>query len=262
MKIGLGQINIFWENKVQNKITCSNMISKAKSKNVELMIFPEMTLTGFSMNEDIVVEDYSNSTTIDFFKQEALQNNIAVCFGVAMKIDGKTYNKCIVIDKYGNRVADYSKIHPFSYGKEAKYYTGGNKVDFCNINGVTISPLICYDLRFPEIFQICSHKSDLIIVIANWPAARRSHWLTLLKARAIENQCFIAGVNRFGEGGGLNYSGDSIVFDPYGEASTEIVSTDGLIIADIDLDVVNKYRYEFPLKQDRHEDLYIELYKK
>lgn len=261
MKIGLAQTNIYWEDKEKNKAQCLEMVAKAKTKQVDFIVFPEMTLTGFSMNTSLIAEEQENSDTIAFFQQIAKQYQIAINFGVVIKKEIKAANKSIIVDKTGVIQADYNKIHPFSFGEEQTHYIGGDSLCYCQIGDMILSPLICYDLRFPEIFQICSKKSNLITVIANWPALRRGHWITLLKARAVENQCFIAGVNRFGSGNGLDYSGDSLIVNPYGEIITQCMSHAGLITADIDSSLVKEYRSAFQLKEDRREDLYIELYK-
>ena len=261
MKVALAQLDIVWENKQENKKQCSIMIKKKKSQCVDMILFPEMTLTGFSMNTEKLGEVIESSETITFFKQKAQQYNIAVCFGMIVKNGEKSENHCMVISKEGEVIADYAKIHPFSYGTESKFYSGGENVTYYTVNDITFSPLICYDLRFPEVFQICSEKSYVITVIANWPTPRRCHWISLLKARAIENQCYILGINRCGSGDGLEYSGDSMIIDPYGKVvAMAKQSNQMLVIGDIDADIVTQYRKEFPLKQDRKSQLYSKMY--
>ncbi len=124
---------------------------------------------------------------------------------------------------------------------------------------MNIGCFICYDLRFPEIFQVSSKKNQVIIVIANWPKPRIMHWDALLKARAIENQAFIIGVNRAGEGNGLLYEESSVVYSPYGERVTK-KSQEEIIYADIDIEEALRYRKEFPLKNDRREKFYKSYY--
>lgn len=261
MKVALAQLDIAWENKEENKKRCDDMIKQAKEQYVELIVFPEMTLTGFSMDTNKLGETFENSATITFFQQKAKQYHIAIVFGLIIKMGEKSENHCIMVNENGEIITDYAKIHPFSYGAESKYYSGGNDVVFGNIKEIPISTLICYDLRFPEIFQACSEKSHIITVIANWPMQRRCHWVSLLKARAIENQCYILGVNRCGSGDGLDYSGDSMIIDPYGEVvAWAKQSCQTLVVADIDDTIVSKYREEFPLKKDRKPSLYRQLY--
>lgn len=261
MKVALAQLDIAWEDKEKNKKRCCEMIEQAKKQGAALIVFPEMTLTGFSMNTEEQGETLQNSPTIAFFQQKAKQYDMAMIFGLIIKEGEKSENHCIMLNKSGEIVTDYTKIHPFSYGAESKYYTGGNQVVFGTIEDIPFSTLICYDLRFPEIFQVCSTKSHVITVIANWPSPRRCHWISLLKARAIENQCYILGVNRCGSGDGLEYSGDSMIIDPYGEVLARAKQPcQELVVAEIDDSIVTKYREEFPLKKDRKPLLYSQLY--
>ena len=260
MKIALAQLDMGFEDKELAKKRCKDIMAKAAKLQAELVIFPEMTLTGFTMSPDRYGETAENAPSVAFFQEEAKKHHISIIFGVIFTKDGVAKNHCIVMDKEGNIKASYAKIHPFSYGAEAKYYVGGNTPAYCEIGGISISPLICYDLRFPEIFQIISKKSTLITVIASWPVARIAHWKTLLQARAIENQCFIAGVNRIGKDNSLTYSGDSMLISPTGDVLLHLTEKDTLAVAEITAEDVEIYRKEFPLKKDRKEALYCQLF--
>ena len=262
MKIALGQIDMGFEEKEKTMELCSRLLTEAGEKEVDLVIFPEMTLAGFTLNPEAYGEDRKNSKSIAFFKEEAKKNGVAICFGLPIQENGISTNHCIVMDETGEILADYAKIHPFSYGAEAKHYIGGTEIQFCIVKGVPLSPFICYDLRFPEIFQIASEKSHIITVIANWPASRREHWMTLLKARAIENQCFLIGVNRSGDGGGLSYHGDSMAVSPTGEVLAHAEGSNGLTILEIDPHEAANVRAGFPLKADRKPELYQILWAK
>ena len=154
---------------------------------------------------------------------------------------------------------DYAKLHPFSYGEESLYFTGGDTLPLCSYKGFEIGVQICYDLRFPEIFQLASPQAELIVVPANWPEDRVEHFKTLLKARAIENQCYIAGINRVGHARTSVYSGDSMIVDPLGRELAHGGRTEELLVADLDLEMVRKYRAEFPAKIDRKPELYRKL---
>ena len=151
---------------------------------------------------------------------------------------------------------DYRKIHPFTYGQEGEYFQGGKQIITMEWEKTTLGAFICYDLRFPEIFQISSEDSAIIVVIANWPETRIRQWDCLLQARAIENQCFIAGVNRTGKGGGLSYNGHSALYGPTGERMTVLCEEESLLIGDVDVEEVRKLREAFPVKKDRKEALY------
>lgn len=256
MKIGLAQIDMGFEERERAMALCRGMLAEAGEQGADLVVFPEMTLTGFTLRPEAFGELRQGSESIAFFRAEARKNNTAVCFGMPVHENGISTNHCIVLSKTGEVLADYAKIHPFSYGAEAKHYTGGSKICTCALEGVPYAPFICYDLRFPEIFQIASQKSWLVSVIANWPVSRIAHWKALLQARAIENQCFLIGVNRCGSGGGLEYSGDSLLFSPGGELLAAAEPGSGLTVAEIHPKDVPALREKFPFKADRRPELY------
>jgi omega-amidase len=260
MKIGLAQMNIIWEDKKTNKETCLSFLEEAKNKKIDFLVFPEMTLTGFTMNVDRLGD--TNNESVDWFKEQSKTFNLNTAFGYPSFADGIGENHMSIVSSNGEELVNYTKIHPFSFGREAKYYRGGNNIVFTNLAGFAVSPLICYDLRFPEVFQIASKNAELIIVIANWPYSRREHWITLLKARAIENQCYIAGVNRVGSEKNLSYSGDSMVIDPLGNVLAQGGNNEVLIEAEISSNFVLKVREEFKVKSDRKEDLYTSYFMK
>lgn len=260
MRIALGQIDIYWKDKEKNKEKCEEFICNAKKENADIVIFPEMTLTGVSQNVEEVGEE--NLETVEWFKEKSKKYNIYTCFGYVAKDNLKGKNNLAVISPEGKEICNYTKIHPFSYGGEDKFYNAGEDIHLFNIGKDCASAFICYDLRFPEIFQAVSKKANLIIVIANWPEKRRDAWITLLKARAIENQCYIVGVNRVGTVKGLVYSGDSMIIDPEGEVLVSSYENEELIVCDIDTSEVEKVRLRFPCKEDRKEELYKKLFNK
>lgn len=299
MKIALAQTDIIWEDKKANLDIAEIFIKRAAEEKVELILFPEMSLTGFTMNVEGLGEYYEkshyaedslsdskNSTnsnfeacnknihndkshwnfnnTLEAIKKLSVKYSINIGIGYIEKElkESKGKNKYAVISKVGEVISDYTKIHPFTFGTESKYYCGGDKISYFNLNDFNVSTFICYDLRFPEIFQIASREAELITVAANWPKARINHWVDLLKARAIENQCYIAGVNRVGNGDGIEYNGNSLIIDPLGNVIGNCLeSVEGLIIAELDVDLVHNLRKDFPLKRDRREVLYKEIIK-
>lgn len=260
MKIGLGQLDIVWENKKQNQIKCEQMLKEAKKNSVDLLIFPEMTLTGFSMNTNVIGENFEASDTIAFFQKKSIEYQMAIVFGYVEKTDKKALNRLVFIDR-GSILIHYAKIHPFSFGEENLYYQCGNTLGQCVFGDFHMSTFICYDLRFPELFQACSKKSEVMVVIANWPQTRVEHFRALLKARAIENQCYVIGVNRVGEGKGLIYEGSSGIYDPYGQLITKETNSEQLIIGEIEKNIVINCRKEFPQQNDKRFSLYCSLYK-
>jgi omega-amidase len=152
----------------------------------------------------------------------------------------------------GREAAHYRKIHPFSYGGEDKLFAAGPEVVTVDIEGLVVQPTICYDLRFPELYRAGSERgAHLILVQANWPDARQAHWEILLKARAIENQAFVAGVNCIGTQDALRYAGGSLVVSPKGEVLAQGMAAEGVVKARIDLELCKQWRKAFPALRDR-----------
>ena len=256
MRVCVAQPDMAWEDKKANMILCRRLMEQAEGK-CELIVFPELTLTGFSMNADIAEEP--DGDTAEFFCGLSREFSCCVIFGMAVKSGGKTYNRLCCADK-GIITAYYDKIHPFSYGGECAVYSAGSKAVEVDICGTRTGFTICYDLRFPELYQKLSRTCGCIVCIASWPETRREHWLTLLKARAIENQCYIIGCNRTGTGGGLSYSGDSAVFSPLGTLVAGAGADSELLFAEIETEAAFAARSSFPVKNDRREDIYKEFY--
>lgn len=263
MRIGLAQMNIIWENVQKNKEKAENFIKKAKEHQVELLVFPEMSLTGFSMNVEKTTADWREQ--VHFFQKMSEEYGMTLAFGYPVPVEEEELLRHPEWKRYQNRLAvaengeirmSYEKIHPFTFGQEGEYFQGGEKIVCMNWKDTVLGGFVCYDLRFPEIFQISSAKSEIILVIANWPVSRIEDWDCLLRARAIENQAFVAGVNRVGEGGGIAYNGHSVLYSPRGERLTHFSEEESLLIGDIDPAQVQKCREVFPLKKDRREELY------
>lgn len=255
MITGIAQIDIAWENTAQNMKKIENFVKEASENNVELVLFPEMSLTGFTMNINKLL--LSEEKIIEWISQLAIANSINIGLGFGVREDEKGKNKYVIVSEQGKILAIYTKIHPFSYSGEDRKYYKGDKILDCEIKGVQITPFICYDLRFPEIFQMASKSSQIITVAASWPKSREEHWITLLKARAIENQCYVIGINRIGFGDGLEYNGKSIFVSPNGEILNEINSKEILIIQDLKIETIKEVKERFDIKKDRREDLYI-----
>lgn len=263
MRIGLAQMNIIWENIIENKKKIREFFESAKENQVEILVFPEMTLTGFSMNVERTTKNWQEQ--VGFFQEMTREYEMAAVFGYPREIspedkadhpEWKSYHNKLVFMENGEILLDYTKIHPFTYGQEGDYFQGGETISNVEWKESTFGAFICYDLRFPEIFQISSRTSEVIFVIANWPENRIAHWDCLLQARAIENQCYIVGVNRTGEGGGLPYNGHSAIYSPTGERITRLCEEEALLIGETDPEQVRKARKLFPVKNDRREEVY------
>ncbi|MFJ1490669.1 nitrilase-related carbon-nitrogen hydrolase [Capnocytophaga canis] len=263
MKVSLISLNQSWENKSENQskiLDVFELIFRLKKQHVHLVIFPEMTLTGFTMNSNVVKERLPDSQTIEFFKKCALDYQTNIAFGVVIEKKQKATNCLVVVNPKGEILANYEKIHPFSYANENKYYISGNDLVSCQIEKISVGLTICYDLRFPELYQGLSKKNKVIINIANWPESRVEHWNTLLKARAIENQVFMVGVNRIGQDANeLIYEKSSQIFSPTGKKLKGESLSEQIDIYDINVLEVDKCRQDFPMKNDRKIELYKDI---
>ncbi len=248
MKIALIQYNPEWENKEANKKKILSMIKDIEG--TDLLIFPEMTLTGFTMKSREMSETIQGDS-YRFFSSIASEKSSNIFAGVIERRNNRNYNTLIHIKSDGHLVKLYRKVHPFSYSSENEHYYAGSKPAITKIRKWNVGLTICYDLRFPELFRKYGKKrTHLIVNIANWPDTRIEHWRTLLKARAIENQCYVAGVNRVGKDPKLNYIGFSSVFDPMGKEIVAVENDEKVIVVDIDKNYVNEVREKFPFLDD------------
>jgi omega-amidase len=253
LKIALISLQPEWENKEINLNRCSEHAATASEHGCDLIIFPEMTLTGFSMNAGALSEEAEKSYTISGFSKLATQFKLHVVFGVIMKTDNGAENTAVVISPSGKISASYSKIHLFSLIPEVHHYSAGTEMVTCEIGNRTIGLTICYDLRFPALYQALSETCDIIINIANWPKPRIEHWNILLCARAIENQVFMIGVNRKGtDDHGLEYPKSSMIIDPLGNYIVPLYSERELEIFKINTEDVEKVRSKLPFRKDKN----------
>ena len=259
MRLALAQTEPLWEDKEGNFRAALKFLEQAREKGADLLLFPEMSMTGFSMHPEKIGETKENPATLNFFREKAGEYGLYIGIGHVEYCEPKSYNCYAIISPEGEILADYRKIHPFTFGTEAVHYAGGEKLAFCRVREFTVAPLICYDLRFPELFEIASERAELILVPANWPSDRREHFMTLLRARAIEDQCYIAGVNRVGHARTLSYTGDSMIVDPFGRVLARAGEGEELIVAELELEPLKKYRKEFPARTDRKPELYEKL---
>lgn len=216
------QTNLSWEDKASNLEMLASKIDQLPSE-TELLLLPEMFTTGFSMNTGFLAENMDGST-INWMKEISARKNIALAGSIIIKENDSFYNRLIYMLPNGN-YGIYDKRHLFSFGEEDKYYTPGNKRLIASLKGWKINFQICYDLRFPvwarqQVGNESAeklHEYDLLIYVANWPERRIHAWKSLLVARAIENQCYVIGVNRVGvDGNNVEHNGNSMVVDPLG----------------------------------------------
>ncbi|HYW79854.1 MAG TPA: carbon-nitrogen family hydrolase [Thermoguttaceae bacterium] len=245
------QLDIVWEDKRANFEQVDALLAKTEIEPDSLIVLPEMFATGFSMNVATVCEDETRPT--GRFLAELAQKHRAYVLGglVEQAADGRGRNLAVAFDPSGHEIARYCKLHPFSMGGEAEHYLAGDRPVVFPWCGFTVGPLVCYDLRFPEVFRhAVAMGADLLAVIACWPEVRESHWIALLKVRAIENQAYVIGVNRTGSDPRLTYSGRSLIVDPQGEVLADAGNLPGTIRAKLDQGATVRYRRSFPALQD------------
>ncbi len=247
MKVALCQYDIKWEDKDANKTRIEDLLTDYKRRSeMDWLVFSEMTLSGFTMNTavaELTDEDHA------FFSGLAAENGINISYGGVEK----SYNNLITLDRKGNRVNTYSKIHLYAFGGEDKHYNSGSKQEVFRLDGLRVMPAVCFDLRFPYLFWNKAKDVDVYVVIAAWPMRRAEHWMTLLRARAVENQAYCIGVDRVGMEGKIEYSGNSMCFDPLGKVVVDAGTKEGIYLADAPLDkeLVAKTRERFPFIGER-----------
>jgi omega-amidase len=216
LKITIFQGYLFWENIDKNLQNITTRLSGGIREKTDLIILPEMFNTGFSMNVSSLAEPM-NGKTMQWMHQISQQYNAVVTGSLIIKANEKYYNRLIWMRPDGTYEC-YDKRHLFAMGKEDEAYTAGDKKLIVELNGWKICPMICYDLRFPVWLRNVDAEYDLMVIVANWPERRATHWRALLPARAIENQAYVVGVNRVGhDGNEVYHSGDSTCIDPQGK---------------------------------------------
>ncbi|MCH4148433.1 MAG: amidohydrolase [Prevotella sp.] len=246
MKITTLQRDILWAQPAANVKRTEEAIRQLPD--ADLFILPEMFSTGFATQPEGIAEN-DHSDTLAWMKSTAAARNCAICGSILVKSGDRFYNRFYFVEPDG-KVTTYDKRHLFTYGGEDKFITAGEERVIVTFRGIRILLEVCYDLRFP-VWSRNRNDYDLALYVASWPKSRIDAWSTLLKARAIENQCYVAGVNRVGNDPSCEYNGCSAILDPYGhtlaacEPNQEMAAT-----ADIDLEILHAFRAKFPVLND------------
>jgi len=249
------QFDIVWENKAANFDKVRRLLTGMQPGRDSLVVLPELFATGFSMNTATMAESYGGETE-QFLADTAREFGVCLVAGAAMRgRDGRARNKALVFSPTGELLAFYAKMRPFTPGGEAEHYAAGERPVVFRWRDWTISPFVCYDLRYPEIFRqaTAAHRPELFVVIANWPVKRIHHWVRLLQARAIENQACLVGVNRVGHDPHHDYNGRSVIVDPHGEILADAGDRETGIGAELDLGALTEYRRGLPFLADMRE---------
>ena len=248
MKISVIQPDIFWEDKARNSQRLTELISPLFN-NTDIVILPEMFNTGFSINPAKLSEE-PQGETYQWMKSIAARGNFGICGSYTVRENDKYFNRWLFVSPQ-TETWQYDKHHLFRMGGEKEFFSPGKSRLSFSFRGIQISAYICYDLRFP-VWSRNSEKSDLLIYCANWPESRRNVWNTLLPARAIENQCFVAGSNRTGtDGAGIRYCGESVVINPKGDMIASAGRDENCFInVELSLTELAEFRNNFPVLDD------------
>ncbi len=243
------QTNLVWENKAANLLVLEQKI-KGMEERTEVIVLPEMFSTGFSMNAEALAEDM-NGDTVSWMKRVAAENKIILTGSIIIKENGNFYNRLIWMLPNGE-YGVYDKRHLFGLGNETEHYSGGTKRLIASVKGWKINLQICYDLRFPvwarqKPTENKEAEYDVLIYVANWPERRSHAWKTLLCARAIENQCYVVGVNRVGDdGNNIYHSGNSMVIDPVGAVLYHKADDEDIFTITLEKEILHDVRTKFP----------------
>lgn len=251
MRLAGIQHDIVWEEPSATMAHLEPLVAGAAATGAELICLSEMFTSGFSMNTAVVAEPM-DGPSVTFLHRQASRHGVLLCGSVpTIHPDHELpVNRLVVVDGNGV-IGEYAKIHPFSFSGEDRHYGAGDRFCTLELAGVRCTFFVCYDLRFADEFWVTAADTDCYVVVANWPAARRLHWQTLLRARAIENQAYVLGVNRVGTDPALTYLGDSALVDPLGETLTSASTAETVIIGEVDPRVVRQVREQFPFQADR-----------
>jgi predicted amidohydrolase len=248
MKISLIQTSLIWENAEANRANFEKLINSIQEE-TDIILLPEMFSTGFTM-EPATVAETMDGETVKWMKIMAVAKNCAVAGSVVIEENGNYYNRFLFVLPDGE-IKTYDKRHLFSLAGEAKAYTNGVDRLIIDYRGWKICPLVCYDLRFP-VFSRNTEDFDLLLYAANWPQPRILAWDTLLKARAIENMCYVAGVSRIGQdNNGHNYPGHSQVVDYLGANIVAPSENEGVFTVVLDKGNMLETRKKFDFLSDR-----------
>jgi len=251
MKVHAVQLDCVWEDPLANRERVRRWLASAHYRPGDLIVLPEMFLTGFSLNTAVTAQP-ADSGHVRFLAELAMEHRCAVLGGVVTAAaDGNCYNEAVAYGPDGELLVRYQKRQPFSLGGETQVHAAGNQAAVFEWGGFQVAPLICYDLRFPELArEAVNLGADLLIYMASWPIARVQHWLTLLQARAIENQAYVVGVNRCGRDPQFSYPGRSVVVDPHGVIIADAADREGVLSSTCELAVVREWRAAFPALRD------------
>lgn len=252
MKVALVQHDLRFEDAEATLAHLAPLVDGAAANGAELIVLTEMFATGFSMATERVAEPAGNGLGARFLTDAAARTGATVAGSLPVLEPGSSrpVNRFLFVAEDGT-VAAYDKIHPFSYGGEDRHYEAGDKVASLRVGGVALTPFVCYDLRFADVFWGAAERTDAYVLVANWPASRQAHFRALAVARAIENQAYVLATNRVGSGGGIDYAGGTIAVDPFGEVLAEAGAEEETLLVEVDPARVAAVRDRYRFLADR-----------
>ena len=248
------QPDIAWEDPLENFSRATALADRAAAEGARLLVLPEAFATGFSMRSEAMATHAGAVTS--FMSELARRLDVWVLGGFVEVGRDRPVNACSLVAPDGHERLHSRKVHPFSLAGEADRYEAGNTVSTTLVEGVRVTPIICYDLRFVELFRPTAEATDCYVVIANWPSKRAHAWRTLLAARAIDCQAFVLGVNRVGDAQGYPHRGDTTLLDPMGETMATLADRPGIVTGEIDPAIVVQTRKHYPFLTDRRPEIY------
>jgi predicted amidohydrolase len=247
LTVTLVQAPLAWQNPAANRAKFAALIGSIGER-TDLIVLPEMFTTGFTMAPEANAESMDGET-VAWLRATARTCGATLCGSLVISEDGQYYNRLIWMPPDGT-AGWYDKRHLFRMADEHRHYTAGTARRIFRIGGWRVCPLVCYDLRFP-VWSRGANEFDLQIYVANWPAVRRVAWRALLPARGVENQCYVAGVNRIGvDGHGVRYAGDSLAADPLGNVLADLGDCEHAVTLRLDGAALARYREKFPAWRD------------
>jgi predicted amidohydrolase len=247
LTVSLLQADLHWQDPAQNQDLFAKLARQVPAQ-TQLLVLPEMFNTGFTM-ETATVAESMDGPSIAWMRELARRHEVTVTGSLVIADDGRCFNRLIWMPPSGE-ASSYDKRHLFRMAGEQEHFAAGESRQIFRLDDWRICPLVCYDLRFP-VWSRGINEFDLVLYVANWPAARRSAWQSLLPARGVENLCYCAGLNRIGtDGKGIEYAGDSGAWDYLGKAMADGGSTPGVITVELDGVALTRYREKFPAHLD------------
>lgn len=261
MNIQSYQFEIVFGDVDKNMQKVNDLFEKSDLSNVDVAVLPEMWTTGYDLERIHDIAADGLNPVKGFISDLAKKHNVNIVAGsIANKDDSGCKNTAFTVDRNGELIHEYSKIHLVPMLNEPEFLIGGtSKVKTFELDGETVGMVICYDLRFPEVFRdLAMEDAKVIFVVAEWPVERTEHWITLLKARAIENQCYIVSSNVTGtQPTGATFAGKSIIVDPFGNAISEAdAKSEMKIDGTLDMDYVRQVRRDVPIFSSRRKEMY------